>query len=61
VVRWYKEDQVLDTVHSDPLGVNNVAEISLQVCGELADVFDGTERVVAVFIQRPYMRQVYIP
>jgi len=61
VVRWYQEDQVLDTVHSDPLGVNNVAELSLQVQGELEDVFDGNQRVVAVFIQRPYMRQVYIP
>jgi hypothetical protein len=31
------------------------------VQGELADVFDGNERVVAVVIQRPYMRQVYVP
>jgi hypothetical protein len=60
VVRWYQEDQVLDVVRSDPLGINNVSEISLEVKGELTDVFDGTERVVAVFIQRPYMRQVYV-
>jgi hypothetical protein len=25
------------------------------------DVFDGKERVIAVVIQRPYMRQVYVP
>jgi hypothetical protein len=31
------------------------------VKGELEDVFDGSERVVAVVIQRPYMRQVYVP
>jgi len=61
VVRWYQEDQVLDVVRSDPLGVNRVSEISLTVQGELADVFDGHERVVAVVIQRPYMRQVYVP
>jgi hypothetical protein len=61
VVRWYQEDQVIDVVRSDPLGINNVSEISLEVQGELADVLDGTERVVAVFIQRPYMRQVYVP
>jgi hypothetical protein len=61
VVRWYQEDQVLDVVRSDPQGVNNVSEVSLDVTGELADVLDGTQRVVAVFIQRPYMRQVYVP
>ncbi len=61
VVRWYQEDQVLDVVRSDPLGVNSVSEISLDVQGELADVFDGSERVVAVVIQRPYMRRVYVP
>jgi hypothetical protein len=61
VVRWYQEDQVLDVVRSDPLGVNTVSEISLNVRGELADVFDGTEHIVAVVIQRPYLRQVYVP
>jgi hypothetical protein len=61
VVRRYQEDQVLDVVRSDPLGINGVSEVSLEVGGELADVFDGTERVVAVFLQRPYMRQVYVP
>jgi len=52
---------VLDVARSDPLGVNTVSELSLAVRGELADVFDGTERVVAVVIQRPYLRRVYIP
>jgi hypothetical protein len=61
VVRWYQEDQVMDVVRSDPLGVDRVSEVRLQVQGELADVFDGTQRVVAVFIQRPYMRHVYEP
>jgi hypothetical protein len=61
VVRWYQEDQVLDVVRSDPLAVNRVSEITLGVEGELEDVFDGTQRVVAVFIQRPYMRQVHEP
>ena len=61
VVRWYQEDQVLDVVRSDPLGLNHVSEITLEVRGELGDVFDGSERVVAVFIQRPYMRQVHVP
>jgi hypothetical protein len=61
IVRWYQEDQVMNVVRSDPLGVNRVSELSLDVKGELEDVFDGNERVVAVVIQRPYMRQVYVP
>jgi hypothetical protein len=61
IVRWYQEDQVMNVVRSDPLNVNRVSELSLDVKGELEDVFDGNERVVAVVIQRPYMRQVYVP
>jgi hypothetical protein len=61
IVRWYQEDQVMNVVRSDPLGVNRVTDISLVVTGGLEDVFDGTERIVAVVIQRPYMRQVYVP
>jgi hypothetical protein len=53
VERWYQEDQVLDVVRSDLLGVNRVSEFALNVTGELDDVFDGNQRVVAVFIQRP--------
>jgi hypothetical protein len=60
-VRWYQEDQVMNVVRSDPLNVDRVTEISLDVKGELDDVFDGSERIVAVVIQRPYMRQVYVP
>jgi hypothetical protein len=60
IVRWYQEDQVMNVVRSDPLQINRVSEISLKVTGELEDVFDGTERVVAVVIQRPYMRRVYV-
>ncbi|HKA27508.1 MAG TPA: hypothetical protein VKD88_09045 [Gaiellaceae bacterium] len=61
IVRWYQEDQVMNVVRSDPLNVDRVTEISLEVRGELEDVFDGGERIIAVVIQRPYMRQVYVP
>jgi hypothetical protein len=61
IVRWYQEDQVMNVVRSDPLNVDRVTEISLDVKGELEDVFDGSERIVAVVIQRPYMREVYVP
>jgi hypothetical protein len=68
--RRFHEDQVMDLVQSDPvmslvrsdpLGIDSVSEISLEVQGELEDVFDGNERVVAVVIQRPYLRQVRVP
>src|SRR5215470_880059 len=60
IVRWYQEDQVINIVRSDPLKINAVSEMSLKVQGELSDVFDGNERVLAVVIQRPYMRQVFV-
>jgi hypothetical protein len=53
-------DQVVNIVRSDPMNVNSVTDITLQVDGELTDVFDGNARVVDVVIQRPYIRQVYL-
>src|SRR5262249_58716507 len=61
IVRWYQEDQVLNIVRSDPMKINRVSEVRLRAQGELQDVFDGNERIVAIVIQRPYMRQVYVP
>jgi hypothetical protein len=46
-------------VRSEPLNTDGVSQISLDVRGKLDDVFDGNQRVVAVVIQRPYMRSVY--
>jgi hypothetical protein len=57
----YEEDQVLNVVRSVPLSIDRVSEINLRVEGELSDVFDGSERVIAVVIQRPYMRLVFVP
>jgi hypothetical protein len=61
VVRWYREDQVMDVVLSLPLDINTVSDVDLTVRGELTDVFDGNERIVGVVIQRPYLRRVYQP
>jgi len=60
IVRWYQEDQVLNVVRSEPMTINQVSEITLRAGGELLDVLDGAERIIAVVIQRPYMRQVYV-
>jgi hypothetical protein len=61
IVRWYQEDQVMNVVRSDPLSVNRVSQVIFEARGELGDVFDGNQRVVAVVIQRPYVRQVFVP
>jgi len=60
IVRWYQEDQVFDVVRSEGLKVDQTSQVSLVVQGELADVFDGKERIVAVFLRRPYLRRVYL-
>jgi hypothetical protein len=52
---------LLFLVDDDPLNIDAGSEITLNVHRELADVFDGTERVVGVVIQRPYMRPVSFP
>src|SRR5215510_16046912 len=44
VIRWYQEDQVMNVVRSEPLGVNRVSDLDIGVKGELGDVFDGNER-----------------
>src|SRR5262249_36977417 len=61
ILRVYQEDQVVNVVRSEPLGIDRVSEIKFDVKGELADVFDGSERVIGVVIQRPYMRHVHVP
>ncbi|MEV6103372.1 hypothetical protein AB0M28_01495 [Streptomyces sp. NPDC051940] len=60
LARWYQEDQVMDVVRADPLGLDRVAEVTVEGTGELAEVFDDATRVVAVVIQRPYMRRVFV-
>ena len=61
IVRVYQEDQTINLVYSVPLVIDRTSQISFRVEGELSDVFDGAPRVVAVVIQRPYMRQVHVP
>jgi hypothetical protein len=52
---------VTNIVRSEPLDIDRVPELTLTVSGELEDVFDGSERVVAVVIQLPWHRRVYVP
>jgi len=61
IVRWYREDHVMNVIRSDPLSINRVSHLTFDVNGELSDVFDGNQRVVAVVVQRPYIRHVFVP
>jgi len=60
VLRIYQEDHVLNVVRSVPLKIDRVCEIVVRVEGELCDVFDGTEEIIAVVIQRPSVRLVSV-
>jgi hypothetical protein len=61
IVRWYREDHVMNVIRSDPLSINRVSHVAFDVNGELSDVFDGNQRVVAVVIQRPYIGHAFVP
>ncbi len=54
-----KGDGKADDTAAIQKAIDHVAEITLTVKGELEDVFDGNERVVAVVIQRPYLTRSY--
>ena len=53
IVRWYQEDQVFNIVRSEPLKINRVANITLNVKGELRDVFDGSEHRLPRYSEQP--------
>lgn len=59
--RWYKEDHAQNFVRSRPMNLDRVSSITLNVKGELEDVFDGRESIVGVVIQRPYLRHAFVP
>ena len=59
IVRVYQENQVINVVRSVPMNVDRVSEITLNVRGELEDVFDGTERVVALGSTFKDLKHVY--
>ncbi len=62
ILRIYQEDGLMDTVLNAALGVNHVQQIAFHVTvPELADMFDGNERLLAILTNPAYSRSVFRP
>ncbi len=60
--RIYRYDQLVDLAMSEPLGKPLAGEIALESSiAELAGMFDGNERIVAVIVIPMYVREVFLP
>ena len=62
IVRVYQEDSVLEILRNDVTGLNLIQELTFRsTVPELADLFDGSERLVAILGNPHYARKVYSP
>ncbi|MDU8946357.1 hypothetical protein [Ovoidimarina sediminis] len=60
--RIYRFDQLVDLAMSEPAGKPLSGSMSLESSiPELANMFDGSERIVAVIVVPMYVRSVYLP
>jgi len=59
--RTYKFDAAVDVVKSQPEGIDRVQKYAFRVTDpEFAKLFDGSERLVGIFVQPWYVRQVFV-
>ncbi len=62
IVRVYQEDSVLEILRNDAAGLNMTQELTFRsTVPELADLFDGSERLVAILGNPHYTRKVFSP
>jgi hypothetical protein len=62
IVRVYQEDSVVEIVHNEAAGLNLAQELLFRSSvPELADLFDGRERLVAILSNPYYTRKVFSP
>lgn len=62
VLRIYRVDSLVDVVKSVPTGTDRVLSYQLRMTlPEFADLFDGTERLIAISIVPWYHRRVFGP
>lgn len=62
IVRVYQEDSVMELLRNDFTGFNCVQDLTFRVTvPALTDLFDGTERLVAIIGNPYYMRRVFSP
>ncbi len=62
IVRVYQEDSVLEILRNDAAGLNLTQELIFRsTVPELADLFDGSEQLVAILGNPYYARKVFSP
>jgi hypothetical protein len=62
IVRVYQEDSLLELLRNDFTGFNRVQDLAFRLSvPALADLFDGKERLVAIWGNPHYMRKVFSP
>jgi hypothetical protein len=62
IVRVYQEDSVQELLRNDFTGFNRVQDLAFRVTvPALADLFDGQQRLVAIWGNPHYMRKVFSP
>ena len=59
--RIYKYDTAVDVVKSAPQGIDRVQKYTLRLTDpEFGKLFDGSERLIGIFVQPWYVRQVLV-
>jgi len=59
--RIYKYDAAVDVVKSAPQGIDRVQKYTLRLTDpEFGKLFDGSERLIGIFVQPWYVRQVLV-
>ncbi|MBI2467254.1 MAG: hypothetical protein HYV62_05485 [Candidatus Rokubacteria bacterium] len=59
--RIYKFDTAMDVVKSAPEGIDRVQKYAFRLTdSEFGKLFDGSERLVGIFVQPWYVRQVFV-
>lgn len=62
IQRMYQEESLFEVIRLDALGINRVQTLLFQMTvPELADLFDGSERLVAIMGNPQYARKVFAP
>jgi hypothetical protein len=62
ILRVYQEDSVLELLRNDAAGLNLTQELTFRsTVPELADLFDGSEQLVAILGNPYYTRKVFSP
>jgi hypothetical protein len=60
ILRVYQDDALVDMIRNDAQNIDHTTEFVFHVTvSELGDLFDGTERLVAIIANPWYARRVF--